>query len=85
MRRPQVRTAVALTALLLIGLTGSALPLLNQTSGALDEDQTRFPTSGRSTSAEIFLTGGGSSSHDEFAGSIATSGMGYYVLSLIHI
>ena len=79
MRRPQVRTAIALTALLLIGLTGSALPLLNQTSGALDEDQTRFPTSGRSTSAEIFLTGGGSSSHDEFAGSIATSGMGYYV------
>ena len=62
MRRPQVRTAIALTALLLIGLTGSALSLLNQTSGALDEDQTRFPTSGRSTSAEIFLTGGGSSS-----------------------
>ena len=76
MRRTHTRVATALTALLLLSVLSTlAVP------ASLGIDQTVAATStGRSTSAEVFLTGGGSTTHDEFAGAIAAAD-----LSLIHI
>lgn len=75
MRRTHTRVATALTALLLLSVLSSlAVP------ASLGIDQTVAATStGRSTSAEVFLTGGGSTTHDEFAGAIAAADNGFVV------
>lgn len=75
MRRTHTRVATALTALLLLSVLSSlAVP------ASLGIEQTVAPSStGRSTSAEVFLTGGGSTTHDEFTGAIAAADNGFVV------
>ena len=75
MRRTHTRVATALTALLLLSVLSSlAVP------ASLGIEQTVAPSStGRSTSAEVFLTGGGSTTPDEFTGAIAAADNGFVV------
>jgi hypothetical protein len=80
MDRAPAGIATALTALLLLSIIGSVALENIPTSAVLDEPSREVQqTSARSTSAEIFLASGGSSSHDEFSGGIAASDTGYVV------
>ena len=80
MDRAPAGIATALTALLLLSIIGSVALENTPTSAVLDEPSREVQqTSARSTSAEIFLASGGSSSHDEFSGGIAASDTGYVV------
>ena len=79
MRTSFAPTAYGLTALLLMSvLAGLAMqaPLHHQT---LDDDSTVSTAMARSTSAEILLASGGSTTHDEFSGAIAAADNGYMV------
>ena len=79
MDRTRRGVATALIALLLLSILGS-MTLEITPRGVLDESTPgHFEASARSTSPEVFLTSGGSSSHDEFTGAIAGSDMGYVV------
>ena len=79
MRVNHVATATTLTALLLTSLLlNLAVELPPQPS--LSEGPTSAElTSGRSTSPEVFLAGGGSSTHDEFSGAIASTDNGWVI------
>ena len=79
MRVNHVATATTLTALLLTSLLlNLAVELPSQPS--LSEGPTSAElTSGRSTSPEVFLAGGGSSTHDEFSGAIASTDNGWVI------
>lgn len=79
MRVNHVATATTLTALLLTSLLlNLAVELPPQPS--LSEGPTPAElTSGRSTSPEVFLAGGGSSTHDEFSGAIASTDNGWVI------
>ena len=67
-------TALLLTSLLLnVALEQPPHPVLLEDAASVEL------TTGRSTSAEVFLSGGGSSTHDEFSGAIASADNGYMV------
>ena len=80
MDRAPARIATTLTALLLLSILGSVAVENIPTTTLLDEPSREVQeASARSTSAEVFLASGGSSSHDEFSGGIAASDNGYVV------
>jgi len=71
-----VATSTALVTLLLLSVLmtpPAPAPL------AMAEGNAPLPTSGRSSTPEVFLASGGSTSHDEFAGAIVASDNGYFV------
>ncbi len=79
MRSIPYATALILTALLLVSYVGPAtyqgpvgIPILQ------DVDEQSL-ASGRSTTPEVFLSSGGTSTHDEFSGSIEAADNGYFV------
>lgn len=75
MRGTPASIATALTALLLLSVLSSmAVP------ASLSSVQFTAPSAeGRSTSAEVYLTGGGSTTHGELSGAIAASDNGFVV------
>ena len=79
MVRTPHRLAIGLTALLLLSVLNSVWVPTSVLS--TQETTTENPTlaSARSATAEVFLTSGGSSSHDEFAGAISAGDFGYVV------
>ena len=78
MRVNHVATATTLTALLLTSfLMGFAIEQPAE-QPVLDHHPVEH-TSARSSSAEVFLASGGSTSHDEFSGAIVASDSGYFV------
>ena len=79
MRVNRVTLAATLTALLLSSLLLSAAINPAQEQPLLDGEEHIVHTSARSTSAEVFLSSGGSTTHDEFSGAIAASDNGYVV------
>ena len=80
MNRAPAGVATALTALLLLSVLASvAMENLPTTAILDDTSREAQQVSARSSSAEIFLASGGSSSHDEFSGGIAASDDGYVV------
>ena len=79
MRSTSYATALTLTALLLVSVIGTATfqdPVVDPT---LQEDEEILLSSGRSASPEVFLSSGGTSTHDEFSGSIEAADNGYFV------
>ncbi|MGB0611837.1 MAG: hypothetical protein ACPGMW_04345, partial [Poseidonia sp.] len=79
MRSTSYATALTLTALLLVSFIGTATFQAPDAIPALQDDEKPLTTSGRSTSPEVFLSSGGTSTHDEFSGSIEASDNGYFV------
>lgn len=79
MRSTSYATALTLTALLLVSFIGTATFQAPNAIPALQDDEKPLTTSGRSTSPEVFLSSGGTSTHDEFSGSIEASDNGYFV------
>ncbi|MGB0594360.1 MAG: thrombospondin type 3 repeat-containing protein [Poseidonia sp.] len=79
MRRTPAGIAMALTALLLLSIVGTATVHINPSTLLSDTEATVMSTSGRSTSPEVFLAGGGTGSHDEFSGAIAATDNGWVV------
>ena len=79
MRRTPAGLALSLTVLLLLSIIGSTLVNVAPVTVLDDDLETSMNTGGRSTSAEVFLAGGGSSTHDEFSGAIASVDNGWVV------
>ena len=79
MRGTPAGVALSLTALLLLSIIGSTVA--NTAPPTVLEDALDAPqnTGARSTSAEVFLTGGGTSTHDEFSGAIASTDDGWVI------
>ena len=71
-----VATGTTLAALLLLSYVTVLAPAA-PAYRLMDDDIIQF--GGRSSSPEVFLASGGSSSHDEFAGAIVASDNGYFV------
>lgn len=78
MRVNPIVSAVSLTALLLTSYL-LVLTLDDPHRMPLLENPTVENTAARSTSAEVFLSGGGTSTHDEFSGAIASTDNGWLV------
>ena len=70
---------MALTALLLLSIAGTAAVQVKPSTVLNDTESTVMSTSGRSTSPEVFLAGGGTGSHDEFSGAIASTDNGWVI------
>ena len=79
MRRTPAGLALSLTVLLLLSIIGSTLVNVAPVTVLDDDLETSMNTGGRSTSAEVFLAGGGSSTHDEFSGAIASVDNGWVI------
>ena len=79
MRRTPAGLALSLTVLLLLSIIGTTLVNVAPVTVLDDDLETSMNTGGRSTSAEVFLAGGGSSTHDEFSGAIASVDNGWVI------
>ena len=79
MVRTPHRLAIGLTALLLLSVLNSVWVPTSVLSTQETTTETPDLASARSATAEVFLTSGGSSSHDEFAGAISAGDFGYVV------
>jgi len=79
MRRTPAGIAMALTALLLLSIVGTAAVQVKPQTLLNDTDWPAMSTGARSTSPEVFLAGGGSGSHDEFSGAITATDNGWVI------
>lgn len=79
MRANHAALATTLTALLLFSLLLNFAVEQPLEAPVFQENEHVERTSARSTSAEIFLSSGGSTTHDEFSGAIAAADNGYII------